>query len=254
MNLLTVNLMSSCNFDCYYCPVKNWSKPVGYRFPDSGLSVNSITNEVLLKWLDKYLDPEKWLIEITGGEPGLYPEINALIPALDERGYKGVIKTNGSLPIPKSKNFQIIAAWHEGKEPPEYYDVMLIIENPNDGWHEKAEYCKSARIPYKTVMFDEYYLTRQVIPADRCFENKIIKYLHMNSMGQLSGCSRKPCDISCCISNMSEPPVFETLVKECPKCKNINDVVIFLPDEIMRKVEEDYLEKVGDVYTGSEIL
>jgi hypothetical protein len=61
----------------------------------------------------------------------------------------------------------------------------------------------------------------------------------MNSMGQLSGCSRKPCNIERGIFNMSEPPVFE-VIKDCLKCKNINDVVVFLSDEMKEKIEADY--------------
>jgi organic radical activating enzyme len=242
--------MSSCNYSCEYCPTKQWHKPADYVFPplykgDAGTpqKINKITNETLLKWLDKYLDPDKWLIEITGGEPGLYSEINTLIPALNKRGYHGLIKTNGSLPILKSKNFLLVACWHKGMNFPEYYDVILIIRNPNDDWHKKVEFCKDNKIPYQTTMFDEYYKTRQPVSPDECFENKILNYLHMNSMGQLSGCSRKPCNIERGIFNMSEPPVFE-VIKDCPKCKNINDVVIFLPDEIKEKIEADYLEYV----------
>jgi organic radical activating enzyme len=116
-----------------------------------------ITNEALLKWLDAFIDPKEWVIKITGGEPGLYPEINLLIAELNNRGFYGLIETNGSTPIQKSNNFKRIAAWHKDKPFPINYDVILIIKNQQDNWKEKEKYCKENKIPYQCVVFKQPY-------------------------------------------------------------------------------------------------
>lgn len=59
------------------------------------------TNSMILKWMDKYLNPYEWFLEISGGEPGLYKGINELISTLNSMGYYGIIRTNGTLPIYK---------------------------------------------------------------------------------------------------------------------------------------------------------
>ncbi len=56
---------------------------------------------MILKWMDKYLNPYEWFLEISGGEPGLYKGINELISTLNSMGYYGIIRTNGTLPIYK---------------------------------------------------------------------------------------------------------------------------------------------------------
>jgi len=232
MKLLTISLMMSCNRACYYCPVKRWLVPL------TGNSVNTITNAALLKWLAKYIDPREWIIEITGGEPGLYPEIQTLIPELAARGYRGLVKTNGTLPIPKSEAFQLIAAWHEGEDFPAYYDQVLIIENPADDWRRKVRYCKENGIPYQTVEFDRWF---EKIKNDRshCAINKMLAVQHINSGGHISLCPRKSLGKWRDIFNMSRPEPFE-LLSDCLKCKNIADVEKFLPPDLQKWLERDY--------------
>lgn len=251
MNLLTINIVSSCNKSCYYCPTKRWHNDIDYKFPflndkdTSNLTeeqkeqtrkkLNALTNDSLLKWLDSYLGPKEWLIEITGGEPGLYPEVQTLITELNNRNYFGLVKTNGSLPIPKSNNFKIISCWHYESDFPEYFDEVIIIRNPQDDWHKKLEYCKENNIIFHTTLFDEWYATGKYINPERCKLNHIINYCHINSMGQISGCSREIVNEERNIFNMSRP-IIKNVSKECPKCKNINDVEMFLPDTIKLKI------------------
>jgi hypothetical protein len=129
--------------------MKEWTYPL-----DS--DKNCMTNEMLLRWLDKFIDPKEWFIKITGGEPGLYPEIGKLIPSLANRGYRGYIETNGSLPIPKAENFPRLAAWHERKPKPKYVDIMLIIQAKDD-WKAKVKWCEDNKIPYYITMMRGQY-------------------------------------------------------------------------------------------------
>jgi len=233
MKLLFINIMQSCNQSCSYCPAKLY--PLGFRFnpdpsvepdpywlkeypdmPTAGMPVNAITNKVLLRWLDEYIAPGEWVIELTGGEPGLYPEIDTLIPELDNRGYRGTIKTNGSLPIPKSKGFIRTAAWHKDvKDIPPYYDKILIIKNPYDDWMEKVDYCKERDIPYRLLTFSNKKNPRKIIiDTVTSFDGMSV----ILSMGQIC---------SCYIFSSNEhnifkmsPPVIKDLKTDenCKKC------------------------------------
>jgi len=244
VNVLTVSLMSSCNRSCYYCPVKKWLRPLSGEQTQDDIDnnrpkVNQITNAALLSWLGAYLDPREWYIELTGGEPGLYPEIALLIAGLSGRGYNGMVKTNGSLPVPPDPRFTRVTAWHEGvKDLPPYYDQIVIIENPKDKWKDKVSYCKERGIPYHTVLFDRQYEGRKIDPA-YCRINKTIKCLHISSSGQITPCSRVSPDDGCTIFKMSPPEPLD-LSRRCPRCKNMNDVEMFLPGDIRQKFEEDF--------------
>jgi len=238
VNLLTVSLISSCNRRCYYCPVKKWLvTPERAR----ERNINMITNAALLTYLDKYIDPSEWIIELTGGEPGLYPEIQTLIPKLAARGYLGLVKTNGSLPIPKSDNFQLIVAWHKGTEIPAYYDQILIIQNPADDWERKVRYCADNGIPYQTVQFDRWF---EKIPFDtsRNGLNKMLAVLHINSSGRITPCSKRSSTNWLDIFTMSPPEPFAelTAVPACSRCKNVADVEKFLPTDLRKQVEKEY--------------
>jgi len=177
MNVLSIFLMNTCNNSCWYCPVKGFlvqpedgrvmelpgdPGPPREREPEDSPgwhpafekfkgTVNVLNNEAILRYLDAFISPQDWVIEITGGEPGLYPHINELLTSLNERGYWGVVKTNGTLPVHKTIRFQRIAAWHT--ERPTHYDLMLIINTPDGLWKEKEDYCKSHKIPYEFSWF-----------------------------------------------------------------------------------------------------
>jgi len=193
---------------------------------ENGNRYNALTNEILLKWLDKYLDPKENYIEISGGEPGMYPEIKTLIPALTEKGYKGLIKTNGSRSIPESKNFKRIAAWHKDKPFPEYYDLILILKNPNDNWQEKEEYCKDRNIAH--VCFDYQYYNKPNQPRTVYPNRELIKSVTtMYASGNMAGCSNQfQPDKS--IFKDSEPSFFDS--SSCTYCGNIGGFESFLLD------------------------
>jgi hypothetical protein len=233
--------------------MRRWLKPVDFKFPYNGdpalpieeqektrLPINTITNETLLKWLEKYIPPDEWVIEITGGEPGLYPEIQTLVPALEKAGYYGVIKTNGSLPIPKAENFPLVAAWHKGIEAaPEYYDWLLILKNPNDNWRAKIAYCKERGIKYKALPFNYAYLTGENIGGLVTRNNSFLNYCAVMSMGQVIECPAAGYEEGRNIANMT-PPRIKNLLTSCSLCGSVAGVEIFLPEEIMERVKEGY--------------
>lgn len=240
MNLLTILLTISCNKNCPYCVIEKWKKPLDYIFEEPPehykvlegygypmpLKANSIENKYLLPWLKRHINPDEWYIELTGGEPGLYKEIDTLIPELNKMGYKGIIRTNGTLPIPKSDNFKLIAAWHDNFDnPPAFYDLLLVMNNNFHEWKKRIHYCKENGIPYASV---ELNVGQQYI-CNITIDN----WAYINSVGQLTGCPKKPVDESKNIFNMSEPVLLEN-VKECPgNCINVSGF-----EEVYKKAGE----------------
>ena len=89
-NLLTIYPIQSCNLKCPECPMKKWTYPVKDE-------LNKLNNNILIPWVKKWTNPDDWMIEISGGEPGMYPEIEELVTELSDLGYHGLIKTNGTL-------------------------------------------------------------------------------------------------------------------------------------------------------------
>jgi len=241
MNILNISIIMSCNYDCDYCPVKKWLIPLTEI---ENAKHNLLTNEALLKWLNKYLKPEEWYIEITGGEPGLYPEIDTLISALTEMGYHGQIKTNGSLPITASPNFTRCAAWHKDKDFPTYYDQIAIIKNPDDEWQEKENYCKEHKILYKLLDFDARSCgERNIAELMQNYEpNRTVYSQHINDKGQVICCPAATPVMQNGKMTIFElvEPYYTNILKTCKSCKNVHDVELFLSDDIIQKFEEDF--------------
>lgn len=241
MNLLVIHLVQSCNLDCYYCPMKKWMKPLDFVFPEdgaypgetAGAKFNSLTNDTLLKWLDTYCPPKEWLLHLTGGEPGLYPEINSLIPALSSRGYRGVITTNGTLPIPKDDNFIRVAAWHECVHNlPPYHDIVLILEqNPNDDTDRKKQYCTDHGIPFYASLWVPFHdKNRQPTPQWVFSDSQLDNLCFMYSMGQIVGCPKIPVTADLSIHKMT-PPAPIPLKPNCPRCVHAAVAERFMPQE-----------------------
>jgi hypothetical protein len=194
-----------------------------------GNKKNAINNELLLKWLDKYLDPKEWFIEITGGEPALYPEIFELIYSLSKRGYKGLIRTNGSLPLPMNSRFKRVAAWHkEAKKFPKYNDYIQILQNNEDDWKSKIEYCEDNNKPYCVFPYKTYskgctnaqYEGRENLGA---FFKQMTT---MFSSGALAGCFSGKANLdNACLQNMDEPIIVDICY---PHCANIEALDYFI--------------------------
>jgi len=144
MNLLQIALTNKCNRECAWCPIAKWRNNPAH--PDK------LTNERLFMLLGR-LDPQEWAIELTGGEPALYPELDELLGWLQAKGFRGLVKTNGSLAIRSVPNFRRIAAFHELGKPPYFHDEVLIISNLPD-FRAKVEWCLANGAAYKAIERD----------------------------------------------------------------------------------------------------
>jgi len=127
MNLLQLAVTTRCNMRCSYCAAA--------EHVNNDLFARDISWEHLEKWMDAYISPNEWHVEVTGGEPSLYPHIDELADYLEKRGFIYLVKSNGAK---RTKNQ--ISAWHETPEPPKHWDALLIIKD-TEGWREKAERC-----------------------------------------------------------------------------------------------------------------
>lgn len=209
--------------------MKQWTYPVDDPH-------NKLNNEIIFKWIDEYIDPNEWMIEISGGEPGMYPRIDELIKGLSERGFYGEIKTNGTLPIAKTDNFLRIAAWHESRNlehPPKYVDEMLILRNPNDCWKDKIKYCKEHNIPYKDVQFRQSHielaLRKRQANMDAPRINKFIdEWCIVYSSGRMTGCPKEDSCDDISLQNMS-PPKTHKIKAGCAQCGQIGGFEIHIP-------------------------
>ena len=245
MNILTISLMNSCNRDCYYCPVKKWLRPLNREQTDDDKKnnrplVNQLNNRDLLKFIFKNIKPSGWVIELTGGEPGLYPEIDELLMELTKKKYQGMVKTNGSCEIKSTDNFPLVAAWHEGEKIPANYDQILIIKNPADDWRAKTTYCEENGIPYHTVGFDRKFEGVKAYAEVFGKINRAIRCAHVNSSGRVTECAAAPPDDAATIWEGKMPT--RNLQRTCLKCKNIHDVELWLSPAQMEVFEADYIK------------
>jgi hypothetical protein len=178
-----------------------------------GNPLNALNNKALLRWIDQYFDPGNTLIQINGGEPGLYPEINELLTELDTRGYEGLVLTNGSLPIISTKKIKRVAAWHCGHPRPIYYDLILLLDNPNDS--ELPNKINSG-LPYYLLPFLPFYNRELPMPINTRTNTLITEMTNVYSSGRMSDCF------------VRNPPPFEmdnifkmsvpTIKQMCPLC------------------------------------
>lgn len=145
MNFLQISLTNKCNFSCWHCPMGKWRNSASPRWP--------LCNEILIPWLEKYVEPNKWLIELTGGEPSLYPEIDELLQWLSDHEYRVLVKTNGSGHMPHLRNVKLVAAFHKLDQPPQNFDEILIVDKINR--EEKEAYCKKNGITYHVIGYNK---------------------------------------------------------------------------------------------------
>jgi organic radical activating enzyme len=205
-----------------------------------------LNNEVLFNWLDKYCPPQEWLIEVSGGEPGLYPDIEDLIHGLNERGYYGLIRTNGILPIPKAKNFHRVAGWHkteESNQKPEYFDSILITKNPDDDWNEKVNYCLENEIPYKLVQYKHFGVStdeREQELSEAQSETKPLELVKnwtvIYSSGRQAFCFQKLGEDEDTIQNMVPPLLMDMTTDVCLYCDSVVSFEMCLPDELKARI------------------
>jgi organic radical activating enzyme len=234
MKLFELVLFQTCNYDCVDCPMKKWLYDAD-AVDENGDKRNDIDHYRLLQWLDKYLDPKEWFIDITGGEPGLYPKINKLLPQLNKRGYKGLIRTNGSQIIAQWDSFPRVATWHKDKNFPISYDFINILENPDDDWQAKKQHCIDNNIPYIAQPYRRYSLSDE----KRCEEkryatepNKLFTEMTtMYSSGVLSSCFTAG-DKGLSLQDMDAPAIYqiEEGCRYCPSVAGVELLIESIPD------------------------
>ncbi|MDR2582369.1 MAG: hypothetical protein LBC75_02685 [Fibromonadaceae bacterium] len=205
MNLLQISLTNQCNLSCDYCPVKPWRNNPNCQ--------NLLTNERLFLLLER-LDPQEWAIELTGGEPALYSELDELLSWLQAKAFRGLIKTNGTLPIRRVPSFKIVVAFHNLQKPPKWFDEILIIAHTPD-FNAKKEWCRKNGIEYKVIERDTYDK-----PTGGASSGRI---MFVTPEGHKSECSagtqRVPLE-------EAETPTRNA----CPGCKTFRDFNIFFKE------------------------
>jgi len=139
-SFLQISLTNRCNRACSYCPVEQWRNTTPRK---------PLCNEELIPFLQKYVKPDSWVVELTGGEPSLYDGIDELMQWLSDNGYRTLVKTNGTGNLKHLPNVKIVAAFHDIDKPPTNFDEMLIINT--EGREEKESYCTMHSIPYKVI-------------------------------------------------------------------------------------------------------
>ena len=145
MNFLQISLTNKCNFSCWHCPMGQWRNSSAPRWP--------LCNEILIPYLERYVIPSEWVVELTGGEPSLYEGIDELLQWLSDNGYKTLVKTNGSGNLPHLPNVKIVAAFHRLEQPPKNFDDVLIVDKIQSS--EKIAYCEEHGIPYKVIGYNK---------------------------------------------------------------------------------------------------
>lgn len=216
LNFLQISLTNRCNFSCWHCPMKQWRNSEAPRFP--------LCNRELLPFLERYVKPSEWVIELTGGEPSLYPEIDELLHWLSDTGYKVLVKTNGSGNLPHLPNIKIVAAFHQLGNPPKNFDEYLIVDKIQS--EEKVAYCKEQGITYRVIGYNKEN------PDNARCGFTLISFI--NPAGHNFSC---PADVPRQIlrdgedvGRINHTDIITKLC--CENCKAAIDAWRFLPDEV----------------------
>lgn len=170
MNFLQISLTNKCNFACPTCPMGKWRNSEPPRWP--------LYNAELIPWLEKYIQPSQWVVELTGGEPSLYDGIEDLMRWLSEHGYRTLVKTNGSGNLPHLPNVKLVAAFHKLEQPPRNYDEYLIVDKLQRT--EKELYCIDNGIKYNVIGFNKDRIDEKSHPFVHC--------AYINPAGHQLGC------------------------------------------------------------------
>ena len=174
MNFLQISLTNRCNFHCWHCPMGQWRNSDEPRWP--------LDNATLIPWIENNVRPDMWVVELTGGEPSIYPEIKELMRWLDSHGYRVLVKTNGSGDLEHLPNTTIVAAYHRLEEPPQNYDIYLIVDKIER--EEKEAYCIANDIPYKVIWYEKENPDGATHGFDLC--------AFINPAGHQTGCLAAP--------------------------------------------------------------
>lgn len=218
MNFLQISLTCNCNYACLHCPMKEWRNSVPPKFP--------LTNKELIDFLERYVDPLDWVVELTGGEPTLYVGFDELLKWLSSFGYYTLVKTNGSNPIHKYHNVKICSAFHNLDCPPVCYDEILIVDKIDRV--AKETYCMERGIPYKVIGFNKEN------PDGATHGFTYISYI--NGAGHNCSCPAKsPIQLENDEGSYDYGRIVDTPLQKsycCKRCKAAIDAWRFLPDFI----------------------
>ncbi|NQT65604.1 MAG: radical SAM protein [FCB group bacterium] len=145
--------LAGCNLRCEYCDTTYSHES------EINLSIEDILTKV------KEYEPVK-LIEITGGEPLLQPEVYKLFESLHKNGYNILLETNGSISL---------------KDIPEYVIKIVDVKCPGSGEEnsfllENLEYINKEKDEIKFVLSDnyDYNWAKDFINKYKLFEYEIL--------------------------------------------------------------------------------
>ena len=145
VSFLQISLTSHCNLSCWHCPMA--------QYRNTGSPDFALTNARLMPWLTANVNPDEWVIELTGGEPALYEGIDELCQWLSTNRYRTIVKTNGLLPIQPQPLLRRIAAFHQLENPPKYFDEILIVDKIQRD--EKEMYCQDKGWKYQVIGYND---------------------------------------------------------------------------------------------------
>jgi hypothetical protein len=222
INFLQIAITNECNFSCWHCPMGKWRNSEKPKFP--------LNNGELLPFLERYVDPKKWVIELTGGEPTLYEGFDELLEWMSTHGYYTLVKTNGSNPVKHYDNVKVCAAFHRLEQPPRYFDEYLIVDKIQR--EEKEAYCKERGIPYKVIGYNKEN------PDDATCGFTFVAFV--NPAGHNLSCpADRPAQLVEGCDDYGRINHREFFYGRCCKtCKAAVDAWRFLPDEIKARATQ----------------
>jgi len=126
MTYFLLSITNTCNKFCDYCVVKPWLNNPEY--PDKA------TSEDFIAFLEKEMQSGD-VVELTGGEPTMFPGFIELLEWLKEHGAKVILRTNGVL----------LNEWREN-----YSNMVVVLarHDSNDAYMAERKKCL---FPYDIV-------------------------------------------------------------------------------------------------------
>jgi len=114
--------LTYCNLRCSYCDTE-------YAFEEG----NEMSVEDIIKKIDSY---NCNLVEITGGEPLLQPEVHHLMTLLCDREYEVLLETSGSMDIsvvdPRVKRIIDFKCPSSGMEKRNFWDNVYYLKDDDE--------------------------------------------------------------------------------------------------------------------------